>query len=71
MESECKNYSEGFRTNMKIFRRVSGLLDGLERCAGLDIASICNVCVARERKRSELFCSPTLALRSLRSPFAH
>jgi hypothetical protein len=67
IEAEIKSFSETFRFNMKIMRRVSGLLEALERCAGLDVACLCAVKAKKdverllEAYRSEEVGNPKLA----------
>lgn len=40
-ETACRAYAESLRVNMKVLKRLTGLLVGLERCAGMDVASLC------------------------------
>jgi len=40
-ETQCKAYSESLRSNMKVLKVLVGLLIALERCAGMDVASLC------------------------------
>ncbi|GMH92045.1 hypothetical protein TrVE_jg2776 [Triparma verrucosa] len=40
-DSKCKAYAESLRRNMKVLKVLTGLVIGLERCAGMDVASLC------------------------------
>lgn len=40
-EAQTKAYAESLRRNMKVLKVLTGLVIGLERCAGMDVASLC------------------------------